>query len=243
MNTGVPQISLTGMALSLLPVVAAGWFYHRWCGQGRLLAYATGRMLVQLFAIGFLLVYLFDNPSPWIGAAVLLVIVAASAWIGLRPVRHSPDQKFLVFAVALAISGCPVLILDLLIIQGGEVAYVPKLFIPLAGMVFGNAMNTLSLVAERFEMEWKRSGDFNDARRIAFNAAMIPQINTFLAVGMVSLPGMMTGQILAGVSPLVAVRYQILIMGMVLGSAGLTLALYFLMENRVRNSPANGPGL
>jgi hypothetical protein len=108
-------------------------------------------------------------------------------------------------------------------------SYQPRLLIPLAGMIFGNAMNAMSLAAERFESERNGGVEVILARSRAFRAAMIPQINSFLSVGLVSLPGMMTGQVLAGVSPLVAVRYQILIMAMILGTAGLTTALYFLL--------------
>ena len=67
---------------------------------------------------------------------------------------------------------------------------------------------------------------------LAFNAALIPQINAFLAVGLVSLPGMMTGQILSGVSPLVAVRYQIMVMSMVMATSCIAVALYLWLENR-----------
>ncbi len=229
MNSSVPQIGLAATALSLLPVLAAGVFLQRWCGQGRLLAWATARMLIQLFGIGFILVYLFETPDPRLGAVVLAVMIGVSAWIARRTVKRPPPHLYLAFVTALAASGLPVLALDLLIVQAGELRYLPRFFIPLAGMVFGNAMNSLSLAAERFESERERSASFTDARRTAFNAAMIPQINTFLSVGMVSLPGMMTGQILAGVSPLIAVRYQVLIMGMVLGSAALTVAVYFLL--------------
>lgn len=232
MSGNVPQLTLAATALSLTPILAAGWFYHRWCGEGRLLAYATGRMLVQLLGIGFVLVYLFENPHPLAGLAILTVVISASAWIALRNVKLDRRRQFVILLAALAMGGLPILALDLLIVQEGRVAYLPKFFIPLAGMVFGSSMNILSLAAERFESERKRGADFEAARRVAFRASMIPRINSYLAVGMVSLPGMMTGQILAGVSPLVAVRYQILIMAMIVGSSGLTVALYFGLNRR-----------
>ncbi len=79
-----------------------------------------------------------------------------------------------------------------------------------------------------------REVDEPDARRAALDAALIPQINGLLAVGLVSLPGMMTGQILAGVEPLVAVRYQIMVMAMVFGSGGLAAVLYLTLRMRDR---------
>jgi putative ABC transport system permease protein len=91
-------------------------------------------------------------------------------------------------------------------------------------------MNTVSLAAERFESEKDRETDVATARNVALDAALIPQINGLLAVGLVSLPGMMTGQILSGVDPQVAVRYQIMVMCMVFGSGGLAAAMYLAMR-------------
>jgi putative ABC transport system permease protein len=90
-------------------------------------------------------------------------------------------------------------------------------------------MNAVSLVAERFEKELKISS-YEQARAVAFKASLIPQINSFLAVGLVSLPGMMSGQILAGVDPLVAVRYQMMVMFMILGSSGISTVSYLYLK-------------
>jgi putative ABC transport system permease protein len=120
MNSGVPEISWWGVGLSLLPILLAGWFYHRWCGGARDLGLATVRMIVQLLGVGFLLVILFDNPSWWIAVLVVTVMVSASAWIGLRAVQKSGPRVFGVMAFALLLAGLPVLVLDLAIIQGGD---------------------------------------------------------------------------------------------------------------------------
>jgi len=93
---------------------------------------------------------------------------------------------------------------------------------PIAGMVYANSMNSISIAAERFEQEIK----------ISLKTSLIPKINSFLAVGLVSLLGMMTGQILSGIDPLVAVRYQIVIMAMIFGSAGISVILYLSFQNR-----------
>ena len=92
--------------------------------------------------------------------------------------------------------------------------------IPLAGIALANSMNTVSLAAERFRAERRRGAAYQNARHIAMSTALIPMTNSLLAVGIVSLPGMMTGQILSGVTPLIAVRYQILVMCMIFGSGG-----------------------
>ena len=107
--------------------------------------------------------------------------------------------------------------------------YLPEYFIPLAGMIFANAMNSVSLAADRLEAETKRNMEYNQARNIAFRSALIPITNSLFAVGLVSIPGMMTGQILSGVSPLIAARYQIMVMCMIYGAAGISSACFLTL--------------
>lgn len=87
----------------------------------------------------------------------------------------------------------------------------------------------VSLAAERLQAELRRGDDYLTARDTAMQAALIPIINALFAVGLVSLPGMMTGQILSGVSPLIAVRYQIMVMLMIFGSTGMATALFLVL--------------
>ncbi|MDX1519240.1 MAG: ABC transporter permease, partial [Gammaproteobacteria bacterium] len=112
--------------------------------------------------------------------------------------------------------------------------FAPHMMIPLAGMIFANSMNTVSVAAERFESETGNQVEYATARNLAMRAAMIPVINSMFAVGLVSLPGMMTGQILSGVSPLIAVRYQIMVMCMIFGSSGISAACYLWLLGRDR---------
>ena len=111
--------------------------------------------------------------------------------------------------------------------------YEPSIIIPIAGMIFANTMNSVSICIERFEKEIELNS-FIKAREYAFKASLIPQINSLLAVGLVSLPGMMTGRILAGIDPLIAVRYQIMIMIMLLSTAGLSIIIYFALIKRYK---------
>lgn len=112
------------------------------------------------------------------------------------------------------------LVLDL------ELWYEPRYIIPLAGMIFSSSMNALSLAGERFSSEFNKSSEYITSRNIAYGASLIPNLNAFFAVGLVSIPGMMTGQILSGVDPIIAVKYQIMVMFMVLSSSGLSSAIY-----------------
>ena len=107
--------------------------------------------------------------------------------------------------------------------------YLPSYMIPLAGMIFANAMNSVSLAGERLEAELDRGVSYERARVIALQTSLIPITNSLFAVGLVSLPGMMTGQILSGVSPFIAARYQIMVMCMLFGSAGISSASFLAL--------------
>lgn len=106
--------------------------------------------------------------------------------------------------------------------------YLPRYMIPLAGMIFASSMNGVSLAAERLQAEMNRSVEYTKARGIAMRAALIPITNSLFAVGLVSLPGMMTGQILSGISPIIAIRYQIMVMCMIFSAVGLSSAIFLI---------------
>ncbi|MGV6852163.1 MAG: ABC transporter permease, partial [bacterium] len=108
----------------------------------------------------------------------------------------------------------------------------PQYIIPLAGMFFASSMNSISVSAERFQHEIKHLQTIIEARNHAFNAGLISITNSLFAVGLVSLPGMMTGQILSGVSPLIAVRYQIAIMALIFAASGISSALFLVFLSR-----------
>ena len=97
-------------------------------------------------------------------------------------------------------------------------------------MIIAGAMNAVGLAAERFQAETARGIGYHSARRAALEASLIPIVNSLFAVGLVALPGMMTGQILSGVSPLIAAKYQIVVMTMLFGVSGLSSGLYLHLQ-------------
>ncbi len=157
-------------------------------------------------------------------------MIAMSSWIALRPLIDRGIKPYSIVVIAIGVGGLGVLILVTQIILELPRWYEPRFVIPLAGMVFANSMNTISLAGERFHAERERGEDYLSARRTAMEAAMIPQVNALLAVGLVSLPGMMTGQILSGVEPLTAARYQIMVMCMIFSTAGLAAVIYMALK-------------
>ena len=223
----IPLVRLlpTAVPTVLLIVVLRLWSLKAWDA-----VYANLRMVIQLLAIGYVLTYIFEARNPLIVIAVIVVMMAASSWIALRPLQDKSAPAFLIVLVAIGSSGlCVLLIVTQLTLEMPR-WFEPRYVVPLAGMIFANAMNTVCLAAERFAAERERDLAAVEARRTALEAALIPQINALLAVGLVSLPGMMTGQILSGIDPLVAVRYQIMVMLMIFGSAGMAAVVYLALR-------------
>ena len=189
-------------------------------------------MVLQLLLVGYILTYVFEISQPIIIILVIILMVAVSAWIALRSIEEKSVKIYLKFFISIGLPGLVLLGLVTQLVLKMQTWFEPSLVIPIAGMIFANSMNTVSLAAERFESEFKQEKDYIKARRIALDASLIPQINSLFAVGLVALPGMMTGQILSGVDPIIAVRYQIMVMWMTFGSGGLASVLYLTLRRR-----------
>lgn len=222
-------IEIYNLLYMLIPIIITWYFYRKWIGDSYEIIKATLRMTVQLLLIGYVLIYIFQNDNSIVGLIIILFMVSISSFISFRNISNKNINEYKNIFTSILISGTFNLILVLVFVLQLEKLYIPQYVIPIAGMIFANSMNSISLVAERFEKESKNN-TYIDARNISFKAALIPQINSFLAVGLVSLPGMMTGQILSGVDPLIAVRYQIMVMAMLLGSATISNIIYLSLK-------------
>jgi putative ABC transport system permease protein len=170
-------------------------------------------------------------------------MLSAASIISLRPVAHRGRGVYLRSFIAIATGGLFTLVMVTFGVLKLDPWYEPHFLIPLAGMIFANAMNAVSIAAERLESELAKQTSFEEARSDTYKAALIPIINSLFAVGLVSLPGMMTGQILSGVDPLIAVRYQMMVMLMVLGSAGISVAVYLVLMQRSTFKEGMNPDL
>ena len=191
--------------------------------------YALTRMLLQLLAIGYVLTYIFQAEQPWIVLVVLVTMLGTASWISLRPLHLRGRLLYSKALVSIMLGGVLTLLLVTQAVLKIDPWFAPSKMIPLAGMIFATAMNTISIAAERFQAEKLRHAVYEEARRTAIRAALIPLVNSLLAVGLVSLPGMMTGQILSGVDPLIATRYQIVVMCMIFGSSGISSACFLTL--------------
>jgi len=231
MNSTLPTISLVNLLAAFVPSLVLLVIMHRWSLKAVSALYANARMLAQLLAVGYVLTYVFETDRSVLIVGVVLVMIFVSAWIALRPLQQRGLENYSLALVSISASGLTMLAIVTQFVLDLPRWFEPSFVVPLSGMIFANAMNTVSLAAERFESERIRGEEAIAARRAALDAALIPQINGLLAVGIVSLPGMMTGQILSGVEPMVAVRYQIMVMCMVFGSGGLGAAAYLGLQH------------
>ncbi len=240
------------LALAALLVLALGGLSLRLrLGLTRPLLVASARTVVQLLLVGLVLKALFSHLHPaWIAAIALLMLAVAGREVLARQQRRIRGPwGYGVGTLSMFVSTFSITLLILLVVIRSEPWYAPQYSIPLLGMMFGNTMNGIAIAMDRLtQLAWQQRGaiearlmlghDWHDAiaaaRRESIRAGMIPIINAMAAAGIVSLPGMMTGQILAGAPPLEAVNYQILIMFMIAAGTGFgTLAAVSLGARRL----------
>ena len=226
------QITPLDLAVGFIPVLVTLVIIFYWSHNFKASLISIFRMLIQLLLFGYVLNYIFYSDSQWVILLVLIFMLVMASWISLNalPVAKKP---LLIYSIAAILCGGG---LNLAFVSQGVLHadpwYQPQVMIPVAGMIFSNSMNAISLAGERLFSEFGHQKDYHSARNTAFQAAMIPVINSLLAVGLVSLPGMMTGQILAGTEPLIAARYQIIVMCMIFSSAGISAAMFlYLIRN------------
>ena len=226
-------IPIINVALAFIPVLVVLIVMFRWSLAIGDSFVALGRMLIQLSVIGYALTWIFVVDSPLLVLALLSAMLLIASSIALRPVADSKTQGDYGRALfSISCGGGLTLAFITLFVLTLDTWYKANTMIPLAGMIFASSMNAVSVAAERLYMEIDHGSPPTIARNQAFKAGLIPIFNSLLAVGLVSLPGMMTGQILSGVSPLIAVRYQIVVMCMITGASGMSAALYLYLQGK-----------
>ncbi|MFZ0486074.1 MAG: iron export ABC transporter permease subunit FetB [Arenicellales bacterium] len=212
---------------------------------------AALRTVVQLLLIGLVLKWLFANAQLWpvILLSLVMLTVAGREVTARQHRRLTGWWGFGVGTISMFVSSFAVTLFALGAIIGNDPWYSPQYAIPLLGMLLGNTMNGVSVAMDRLgQSAWQRRHQIEGRLMLgqpapqaiaglkheAVRSGLIPIINAMAAAGVVSLPGMMTGQILAGTAPVEAVKYQILIMFLIAAGTGLgTLASVNLMSRRL----------
>jgi len=216
-------------------------------GQERQILLASLRMVLQLLAVGYLLHLVFAVHSPLPVLLMLLAMAGFSLQVAGARIKRRMPYFYRVMGSSIIIGCGGVTFYFCLLVVGYAPWYDPRYLIPLAGMIIGNAMNGASLAAERLSSEmYDRREEIetaiclgatarqaaDPALRAAYRASLIPTMNTMAATGIVALPGMMTGQILSGTEPVVAVRYQIAIICAITGAVAITSFLILFQGYR-----------
>ncbi|MBI9080321.1 MAG: iron export ABC transporter permease subunit FetB [Pseudodesulfovibrio sp.] len=222
-------------------------------GLERDLLVGTIRTFAQLFLVGYVLKFVFEINVSWLVLLMFVVMVAAAVHIIRGRVKERSVSFLLPTFISMLVTYTLISALVTGVIVGAKPWWTPQYFIPLAGMIVGNSMTAISISLDRLfsdlkarrsevEMMLALGADYREASqdvlRGAIKAAMIPSINSLMAVGLVSLPGMMTGQILSGVDPLVAIRYQVVVMLMLVASTSMGAFLVTGLVRRRCFSPA-----
>lgn len=251
---GVIAIGWPQLALSTLFVVFVGVVSLRLSlGIERELAWATARTFVQLLALGFVLRWVFVVSWWWLVLLLLVFMVLVAAQIVVKRAPDAPGHIFLSSALAMGLTGFIVTFAVTALVVGVEPWYEPRYVIPIAGMVLGNSMTGIALALERVYSDLDARSDqvlaltalgatpweaAHESVRDALKAGLIPTINSMAAAGIVFIPGMMAGQILAGADPVTATGYQIVVMLMVAAATAMGSVVAVLLTYRKRFSEA-----
>jgi putative ABC transport system permease protein len=249
-GTSEPVLTLSWLDLVLASaLVLVAMAISAWQRLGLASGFAVGaiRAVVQLVAVGYVLAFLISSRRWYLVLGALLVMLIAATITATDRQRNGRGQLFVISGTAMLVgAGLTLAYVDAVVLRLRP-WYDPQYLIPLFGMIIGNAMNGAALAADRLngEMELRRGeveaylalgasparASANAVRR-ALVAALMPTMNMLMVVGLVSLPGMMTGQIIAGASPLTAVRYQIVVVFMLAGAVAVTSVVVALWYRR-----------
>jgi putative ABC transport system permease protein len=241
MTTGYIALSITDLVIAALLMgvngaISAGFRL----GLERSLAVAALRMVVQLALVGLVLKLVLAQSSPLWTVAFACVMLAAAAYESVsRQERPLAGWWAYVLGAGPAfVAGLIATFLAVIVIIGAEPWHAPRFLLPVLGMVLGNAISGVCLVLDavgeglmrdrpaieaRLALGETRIAATSEVLRRALKTGMMPILTTMTASGLISLPGMMTGQILAGAEPLEAAKYQIMILFLIAGATGLAV--------------------
>ncbi|WP_073997358.1 ABC transporter permease [Anaerococcus urinomassiliensis] len=243
MNESVMNISNSQLMLTyLFALIAMLITSFNGINRNKDIVVGTLRMTVQLFIAGFILVYIFDRAS-FILSALMIVVMEFFAIFNIITNKKGKLNSGLKRTLILAqvIGTIFTLAFFLIIVVRPKPIYNPQYLIPLGGMIIGNSMTGINLALNQMleSIENNRSSiegslmlgasprmAMDKIIQNAFDTAITPTLNSIKNMGIISLPGMMTGQILGGVSPLIAIRYQIAIMTAIMSSVAICVFIF-----------------
>ncbi len=240
---GVVDLNLIQMASAYIFILILLFIVKkRNISREKVIVLGTLRMTIQLMLVGYILGYIFENNHP-IYTLIIIAVMEAFAINNVfkRTKREIPKELKKIIAIALFVGTVFTIFFFLLIVVRIKPWYDARYFVPIAGMLVGNAMTGISLGVNnllegvhankaKIECSLMLGATPKDATKDivdnAFDSAILPTINSMMGMGIVFLPGMMTGQILSGISPITAIEYQIAIMLGIAGAVSLSTIIF-----------------
>lgn len=244
MHSQVETISLVQLIISYLMLCVA--FFVNYTEKLKLtkdIMFSFLRMSVQLLLIGYILKFVFQINSVFI----ILIYYAIMVLFAANIIKERTKVKFahanIIIFIAIFITGLAVTLFMAFVSIGLRNPFEARYFIPLAGMIVGNSMNSTTIAIERFYSDIQQNRQYIEEllslgalpkeaafelKQKAFRSSLMPQLASVSAMGIVSLPGMMTGQILSGVNPIEAVKYQMVILLAI--NTAICLSVYILLS-------------
>lgn len=243
MNSTVMDLSVLNLCIAYVFVAMLLMiFKFRGIRRERQILVAVLRMTVQLTVMGYVLMFVFAHPSWWLTLLMLAVMLSFAIYNARKRVKLDMSPALVRLMAVSILSGYAVTAaVFLFVVLRIDPWFNPQYCIPISGMIVGNAMTGAALGANKLcgGMRDRRERIENAlmlgatpaaaAREVvneAFDSAILPIMNNILTMGIVSLPGMMTGQILSGTFPITAIKYQIGVMLAILGCTALTSVIF-----------------
>jgi putative ABC transport system permease protein len=203
---------------------------------------STARMTIQLILVGYILTYIFEQPNPYLITLIVLLMLCFAVYNTFKQVAIPINKKLKkIIAISMVSGSLVTLIYFNFVVIHFQPWYEPQYLIPIAGMIIGNSMTGITLGVKNLVEGIQREKQLIEGALMlgakpeaatkavvnsAFDSAILPTINNLVGMGIVFLPGMMTGQILAGISPLLAIEYQIAVLLGITGSVALTVMIF-----------------
>jgi TIGR00245 family protein len=244
MNLSVLQLSIAYVFVLIMLFI----FKSRGIKREKEILIATTRMTVQLTLMGYVLMFVFNNPSWWLTSLMIVIMISFAIYNIIKRVKIAMSKELKrIITISIVFGALITAVFFIVIVLSVRPWFNPQYFIPISGMIIGNSMTGIALGANKLcsDMEDKRTEIENSlmlgatpvaaTKQIvnnAFDSAILPTMNNMLTMGIVSLPGMMTGQILSGTFPLTAIKYQIGIMLAILGSTAVCTVLFVTLGYR-----------
>jgi putative ABC transport system permease protein len=245
---GIITISVPQLLLALLFILIAqitSFIYQ--LGLNRDITIGTIRTVAQLFLMGYALTFIFRANNLILTIGIFFVMVISAIFIIKGRVKEKEVPYLFPTFLTMVLSYFLTAFFVSKALVGVTPWWEPRYFIPTVGMVIGNSMSALAISIERLFTQMRQQRDVIEMKlclganyreasgeifKKAVSAGMIPSINAMMGVGLVFLPGMMSGQILAGTDPLIAIRYQIVVMFMLVGSTAISAIIVMLIIRR-----------